>query len=377
MQYINKIKYDNVYNYVYCITHRITKMKYIGSRKCSIDPYTDLKKYKTSSSDQCFKAELKNIPFNFEYEILSYHSSRKDAYKRECELHQLFNVKDNPMYYNRCNAIESGFDVTGYVRAKDCQGNHYYISKNDSRYKSGELVHANKGIAFYYDNGKVIALDKNDKRRNELQSVNKSKIIVTNGTDIFAINKNDSRYKKTLFPINKGKVRVRDLHNNTKQIDVSDPLYNVTYFYIPHENKSMQNRLPVYDTSLNCMKVVSLYDYYNNDNYRSVNEGKVNVTNGTDSFQVSKEEYRNGEYDSTTKGKVNVKDKFGNIFCIDINDIRYKNGEIIGVTGFWYEVNGIVYSYKQLKLLYNISASAIRKRCRSTNEKWKDWKIIN
>ena len=58
------------YNYVYLITNITNNKKYIGSRSCDIDPYIDIKRYKSSSNNKEFKLDQKNNPQN--KDLISY-----------------------------------------------------------------------------------------------------------------------------------------------------------------------------------------------------------------------------------------------------------------------------------------------------------------
>jgi hypothetical protein len=54
--------------------------------------------------------------------------------------HDLYNVKANSFFYNKCNQTTSGFDVAGFTTVKDKNGNTFMVSCNDDRLKTGELV---------------------------------------------------------------------------------------------------------------------------------------------------------------------------------------------------------------------------------------------
>ena len=170
----------NKYNYVYQITELSTGMKYIGSRGCKIDDvYKDLKKYKSSTTNKCFKISQKLNPLNYHYEILSYHTTREEANLAECDLHDLYNVKANSFFYNKCNQTTSGFDVAGFTTVKDKNGNTFMVSCNDDRLKTGELVSIvkNKICVKDKDNNKFL-IDCDDSRflSGELTSIHKNKV---------------------------------------------------------------------------------------------------------------------------------------------------------------------------------------------------------
>ncbi len=57
-------------------------------------------------------------------------------------------------------------------------------------------------------------------------------------------------------------------------------------------------------------------------------------------------------------------------------DPRYLYGDLIGIKGDWYKINNQIYSYNQIKKIYNIDVRTLRSRCKSNKDKWKDWFII-
>lgn len=189
----------NKYNYVYQITEISTGMKYIGSRGTkSNNPLNDLKKYKSSAKDKSFKRKQELNPLNFHYEILSYHLTRDDAINEESRLHNLYNVKCNPLYYNQSNQTPTGFSTSGKVCIKDKSGERLLINCDDERYLSGLLK--------YHLSGKVAVCDKDGNN--------------------YLVDKNDPRYLSgELVSVLKGKVTVKDKYGNTLQVSNNDPRY--------------------------------------------------------------------------------------------------------------------------------------------------------
>ena len=139
---------DKLYNYVYLITNIITGIKYIGSRSCDILPEDDIGKiYFSSSSDKLYRAHQKNNPEQYKYEVLSVYKTRKEAFIEEERLHILYDVANNENYLNRSHAnYKFNFSAKGKLTVKDKNNNYYQVNLDDSRLKSGELVHMNTGL---------------------------------------------------------------------------------------------------------------------------------------------------------------------------------------------------------------------------------------
>jgi hypothetical protein len=156
----------NKFNFVYQITEISTGMKYIGSKgtKCS-NPYKDLKNYKSSSTNKCFKINQILNPLNYHYEILSYHETRKEAIFEESRLHYLYDVKCNTNYYNKSNQTLNGFSTAGKITVKDKDGNTFLTNTNNPDYLSGKLVSVCKGKVVVKDkDGNISQIDINDPR---------------------------------------------------------------------------------------------------------------------------------------------------------------------------------------------------------------------
>ena len=93
------------YHYVYKSKNKINQMEYIGVRSSTEMPINDLgKKYFSSSTDKDFISEQILNPSNFEYIILKEFDTRKNAAEYEEMLHYKWNVKNNPLFYNKCNS---------------------------------------------------------------------------------------------------------------------------------------------------------------------------------------------------------------------------------------------------------------------------------
>src|SRR5574344_2025119 len=128
------------FNYVYQITEKSTNKKYIGVRSCDIDPTEDLGVlYFSSSSDKQFMENQMLNPSDFVYSILSTHESRIDAVQMEINLHDQFDVSNNPDFFNTSKQTSTGWDSSGFTSVKDDCNKVLFVSVNDPRYLSGEL----------------------------------------------------------------------------------------------------------------------------------------------------------------------------------------------------------------------------------------------
>ena len=220
----------NKYNYVYQITEISTGTKYIGSRGTKMnDPLLDIKKYKSSTKNNCFKINQKNNPLNYYYEILSYHKTREEATLEEIRLHAIYDVKCNPKYYNMSNQTSTGFSTCGKTTVKDINNNTLLVSIDDPRYLSGELVGVTKGHVNVKDkNGVSYYIDSNDIfLNNEFTIFSKNKISVKDKNGVYShVDINDKRFLDgTLVGVSAGKVVVKDKNGNTFWIDKNDPRY--------------------------------------------------------------------------------------------------------------------------------------------------------
>ena len=93
-----------MYHYTYLLINRTTLMMYIGKRSCNCLPELDVH-YKGSSKyvpkDECTKVVLRTF------------ASSLEATTHEIELHNIFNVAINSMFYNRSKQTSTKFDTTG------------------------------------------------------------------------------------------------------------------------------------------------------------------------------------------------------------------------------------------------------------------------
>ncbi len=370
----------NKFNFVYQITEISTGMKYIGSKGTkSLNPYSDLKNYKSSSKNKCFKINQKLNPLNYHYEILSYHTTREEAIFEESRLHYLYDVKCNTNYYNKSNQTINGFSIAGKVVVKNKAGKINLINCNDERYLSGEFVHINTGkLALKDKDGNTYWTDKNDPRylSGELFGTSKNKAAVKdkNG-NCFLIDILDERYLSGKYDhVNKNKITVKDKDGNTFQTDKNDPKFLSKEY--EHVNKG---KFLVKDKDGNIYSVSKSDERYINKEFVGIATNKTAMKDKDGNiFLIDKNDpkFLSKEYEHVNKNKISVKDKNGNTFQIDKNDERYINGSVIGITGHWYKINNVLYSKKEVIAIFNISVNELIKRCKSDLIEWNCWIII-
>ena len=284
----------NKYNYVYQITEISTGIKYIGSRGSKkLSAIKDLKKYKSSTKDDLFKQNQKLNPLNYYYEILSYHPTRTVATNEEARLHALYDVKNNPLYYNRSNQTPTGFDTVGRVTVRDKYGNTSSVLIDDPRYLSGELVHHTKGKLTVKDNNifKFITVEEYYLNTHIYNTITKNKIIATDkNNNYYRIDKNDPRYLSgELTDINKNKIVVKDKYNNYYRLDKNDPRYLSGELVGINKNKPISE-----DTKLKLSNALKKKYYIEGKIYNSRDEAAIalNVTVGTITNRCKSSKYK-------------------------------------------------------------------------------------
>ncbi len=311
-------KKEKKYNYVYVIKNKLNGMMYIGSRGSNINPLDDLKKYRTSSRNRDFKFNLKMNPEGFEYTILSTYTNRDDAFIEEQCLHELYNVKDNPLYYNRHNHNIGGFkfNTTGKVVVKDKAGNIMQIYINDERYINGELVHISTGMK------RSDATIMNMKGSKNIKMISGH-----NNSSAKAVSINDTIYYYILdavqqLGISKNTLRSRCLSNDPQWKD---------WFYIDNETHE----------ELNFEKKVAF------TGNRHTKETKNKIS----------EHHKGKIISDETKKKLSIA-------CSGKNNKKSKPVSI----------NGVIYDagIEAIKI-YKISKMTLKNRCLSNDPQWKDW----
>jgi len=99
------------YHYTYLISNLTPlsgKRYYIGVHSGEIQPEYD----NYYGSSRYLKADIKiQGQDNFEKIIIKCWATRIQANDHEIELHESYNVKANPLFYNRANATSSGFTI--------------------------------------------------------------------------------------------------------------------------------------------------------------------------------------------------------------------------------------------------------------------------
>lgn len=282
----------NKYNYVYQITEISTGMKYIGSRGTTkSNALADLKSYQSSSTNKVFKQQQKDNPLNFNYTILSFHNTRRAATVQESYLHAKYNVKDNPIYYNKVNQRISGFCTDGYTTVYNGISN-IFVSVHSIERQIYPHINKDKLVVYSCNLKHHVQIYTSEYNSKDYITPFHNKVPVKyNGYNIL-IDKNDHRYKNTLFHVNSGMVRVI-IDNEVKVITVNE---------------------------------------YKNGNYKFINSNKVCVKNNDGKWvQLDRDsdEYKNGNFTKMLDGKVFVRDDNGNVILIKKDDPKFLNGDLL------------------------------------------------
>lgn len=323
------------FHYTYQITELSTNRKYIGVRSSNILPEKDLGiKYFSSSSNKDFIKNQKENHSNYKYEVLNIFSSREDSNNHEIELHEKYDVASNNEFYNMYNSNASGFIPVDKIVTKDKDGNIYWISVNDPRYTSGELVAYSKGLIpivnIHTGESYTVTKDNIDYINGILVHITKGKIVVEDKAgNTMQVDQNDPRYLSgELVSIHKGKVTVKDKYGNTLRVDVNDPRY--LSGELVHIDKNMTT---VKDEEDNVMKVSINDPRYLSGELVGITKGLLTVKDEDgNKIQLTSEEYKNqNDIKIHTSGKAVVVDKFGNTLSVDVNDPRYLSGELVGI----------------------------------------------
>lgn len=137
---------EKAYNYVYEITYSDGR-KYIGLRSCDCPIEQD----SYMGSGFHIPEELKGTGVKT---VLSTHKTREEAALEEIRLHTLYDVRNNKMYLNQCNATSTKFYCSeeahkrsATTRTGRTKETHEYIAKQTearAKYKGNGLTEAQK-----------------------------------------------------------------------------------------------------------------------------------------------------------------------------------------------------------------------------------------
>ena len=214
---------DNYYHYFYKITNLVNNHFYYGvhSTKNLYDGYI-------GSGTRLHKA-YKKYGFNsFIKEVIEYFNTEEEMLEKELEV-----VNEDLILNNECYniAIGGGKSLFNKVITKNCKGEIFKVSLNDSRLYTGELIGVAKNTVTVKDkegNNYRIPIETFNKNKNIFCGVTTGKVIVHDSNmNTFLIDVNDNRYKSGEFTfllktINKDITTVRDKDNNTYRINKND-----------------------------------------------------------------------------------------------------------------------------------------------------------
>lgn len=217
---MSKIK--TKYHYFYKITNLINGHFYYGVHNTN-----NLDDNYMGSGKRLNIAYQKYGSENFIKEIIKFFNTSKEAFEFEAEVVNETLINDNNCY----NLVPGGNGGWEYINknfrfAKDKNGNHLTVSKDDSRYISGELIIHSKGIEI--NKNKIIAKDKNNK--------------------FYSVFKNDLRFLTgELVGCTKGLILVKDKNGNSLLISKHDERYIngelIPIFTGKHHSKETKNKM--------------------------------------------------------------------------------------------------------------------------------------
>jgi hypothetical protein len=103
-----------MYYYVYRISNLVENKHYYGKRSSKIEPKLDLGiKYFSSSTDKEFISSQIANPENYEYTVVAYCDTAKEALDLEIYLHEYYNVGVSPRFYNKAKQTATSFSTDG------------------------------------------------------------------------------------------------------------------------------------------------------------------------------------------------------------------------------------------------------------------------
>jgi hypothetical protein len=212
---------------------------------------------------------------NFARETLFEFANEQDAYDKEQEIVNIEFISRSDTYNTCIGGRNAGrkFEV-GIIMCRDIHGNVHRVTKEDERYKSGELQHIGS------KRGLVRIININTNKQLEV-SLDVSKEMVQTG-----------QYEYW----SKGYCKYIDSAGKYYWIKNTDPIikkFNLTAWF--------KNKVVVKDKDGNIKSI-------NNNDWK-----------------------KSGEFVSIVKDTVTVKDVFGHYHRVSITDPRYTSGELVGV----------------------------------------------
>ncbi len=272
-------------HYAYNITNILIAKSYIGVRSCDIIPIDDLGyKYFSSSQDKEFIQEQKEYPERFLYNIIEEFSTREQAMDYEIELHALFNVYKNEDFYNRANAITTGFisDNTGTVPA-------FNIKENSMGRWPKEDFDNNRDNYIFHTEGMVTAFNIEEDRvgnwpKEEYDNNRENYIFINNGmVTAFNIKENKMGHwskedfdnnRENFICANEGMVTAFNIKENSMGRWPKEDFDNNRDNYII----SIGELIPVFNIKEDCMSQCTKEEFYKNrDNYLHPNSNEYKL----------------------------------------------------------------------------------------------------
>jgi hypothetical protein len=159
-----------MYHYVYRISNTSDNMHYYGKRSSKIHPKEDLGiKYFSSSKDVTFLEDQKLNPQNYEYIIVAYCSTSKEALELEIYLHSYYKVGCNSRFYNKAAQTSVGFSTEGVKYSEERKAKMSLINKG----KKLSEEHKNKIRKASIGNKRNLGKKHSDKTRHKLSEAGK------------------------------------------------------------------------------------------------------------------------------------------------------------------------------------------------------------